>query len=146
MYDHILVATDGTEFSEQAIVEGAKLAKALGSKVTVVTAVQTPAPLVVEGAIIGPGLHDREMTAKTRAGGFLEAAADAAAKVGVKVATECALDEAPYNAIVATAKSKGCDLIVMASHGRSGLTGLLLGSETQKVLTYSTIPVLVHRN
>ena len=145
MYGHVLIATDGSELSEQAVVEGAKLAKALGSKVTVVTAVQTPAPLVVEGKIIGPDLHDRKEGAKSKAKGFLEAAVNIAAKVGVQVEAECVLDETPYDAIVETAKSKGCDLIVMASHGRSGLSALLLGSETQKVLTHSTIPVLVHR-
>ena len=146
MYDHILIATDGSEYSGQAVGEGARLAKALGAKVTIVTAAQTAAPIIVEGSIVGPDLQERQEDARSRANSFLEAAADVAAKLGVQVGTECVLDETPYDAIIETAKSQGCDLIVMASHGRSGLTALLLGSETQKVLTHSTIPVLVHRS
>ena len=145
MYNHILIATDGSEYSEQAVVAGVELAKALGSKVSVVTAVHSKAPLVVEGQIIGPDLHERREGAKSKANGILESAVNVAAKIGMQVETECVLDETPYNAIIETASSKGCDLIVMASHGRSGLSALLLGSETQKVLTHSIIPVLVHR-
>jgi len=146
MFGHILIATDGSEYSEKAVFEGAKLTKALGSKVTIVTAVQTAAPLIVEGKIIGPGLDERKKSAKSEAKGVLDAAVKIAAQVNVPAETVCVLDETPYDAIIETAKNKGCDLIVMASHGRSGLTALLLGSETQKVLTQSKIPVLVHRS
>jgi nucleotide-binding universal stress UspA family protein len=146
MYDHILIAMDGSEYSEKAVFEGAKLAKALGSKVTVVTAVQTAAPLIVEGKIMGPGLDERRESARLKGKGVLDAAVKIGAQVNVPVETECVLNETPYDAIIETAKNKDCDLIVMASHGRSGLTALLLGSETQKVLTHSKIPVLVHRS
>jgi nucleotide-binding universal stress UspA family protein len=74
--------------------------------------------------------------------GGVQSAADAA---GVPCRTEHAIDDDPYAAIVAAAQRAGCELIVMASHGHRGLKGLLLGSETQKVLVHSTIPVLVHR-
>ena len=146
MFGHILIATDGSEYSEKAVFEGAKLAKALAAKVSVVTAVQTAAPHIVGGKIIGPGLDERRESAKLEAKGFLDAAVKITAQVDVSAETECVLNETPYDAIIGIAKDKGCDLIVMASHGRSGLTALLLGSETQKVLTHSKIPVLVHRS
>ncbi|MFT5511297.1 MAG: nucleotide-binding universal stress UspA family protein [Hyphomicrobiaceae bacterium] len=145
MYDHILIATDGSEYSEQAVVEGAKLAKVLGSKITIVTAVQTEAPLIAEGQMIGADLRGRREHATSKAKDILSSALNIAVQVNVPVETECVLDMTPYDAIIETAKAKSCDLIVMASHGRSGLSALLLGSETQKVLTHSTIPVLVHR-
>jgi nucleotide-binding universal stress UspA family protein len=145
MYKHILIATDGSEYSDLALVEGSQLAKALNSEVTVVTAVQTPDPIVVEGEIIGPDLHKRKEEARQQAASIFSSALKIAAQVGISCQTECVLDETPYDAIIETAKSKRCDLIVMASHGRSGIKALLLGSETQKVLTHSTIPVLVHR-
>ncbi len=145
MYDHILIATDGSEYSEQAIVEGTKLAKALGSKITIVTAVQTEAPLIAAGQMIGADLHERREHARSKGKDILSSALNIAAQLNVPAETECVLDMTPYDAIIETAKAEGCDLIVMASHGRSGLSSLLLGSETQKVLTHGTIPVLVHR-
>ena len=74
MFGHILIATDGSEFSEKAVFEGAKLAKALGSKVTVVTAVQVEAPHIVDGKIIGPSLDERRKSAQSKANGVLDAA------------------------------------------------------------------------
>jgi nucleotide-binding universal stress UspA family protein len=145
MYKHILIATDGSEYSDLALAEGFQLATALKSAVTVVTAVQTPEPIIVEDEIIGPDLHERKEEARQQARSIFASALKIAAQVGVSCQTECVLDETPYDAIIQTAQSKGCDLIVMASHGRSGIKALLLGSETQKVLTRSAIPVLVHR-
>jgi nucleotide-binding universal stress UspA family protein len=83
--------------------------------------------------------------ARSRAERYLAAIEKAAKETGVSCTTRAIVDERPYDAIIRTAQEQGCDLIVMASHGRSGMKGLLLGSETQKVLTHSTIPVLVMR-
>ena len=69
----------------------------------------------------------------------------AAKDAGVPCETLCEIADHPYEAIIRIAEKRGCDLIMMASHGRRGVKGLLLGSETQKVLTHSLIPVLVHR-
>src|SRR5690606_2241563 len=86
-----------------------------------------------------------EMTEKLAAE-ILDRSAAAARAHGVECDTLSKVNDLPYEAIIETADDKGCDLIYMASHGRRGLVGLLLGSETQKVLTHSTIPVLVYRS
>ena len=85
------------------------------------------------------------MDCQTHADQVLAQAAQAAQAAGVACDTASAISDHPFEAIVKVAVEKGCDLIVMASHGRKGLRGFLLGSETQKVLTHSTIPVLVYR-
>ena len=70
---------------------------------------------------------------------------DAATAAGIHCEVVCAKDEHPYQAIIDAAKKNGCDLIVMASHGRRGIAAVLIGSETQNVVTHSSIPVLVCR-
>jgi nucleotide-binding universal stress UspA family protein len=128
MYKNILIATDGSELSEKAVNHGIALAKRIGAKVTVLTVVQ---PLHTFTA---------EYAEKT-----LGAAARLAQAAGVECEGVHVEHDFPYQAIIDTAASKGCDLIVMASHGRHGISALVLGSETVKVLTHSKIPVLVHR-
>ena len=128
MYRNILIATDGSELSEKAVNHGIALAKRIGAKVTVLTVVQ---PLHTFTA---------EYAEKT-----LGAAARLAEAAGVECEGVHVKHDFPYRAIIDTAASKGCDLIVMASHGRHGISALVLGSETVKVLTHSKIPVLVHR-
>ncbi len=128
MYTNILIATDGSELSEKAVNHGIALAKRIGAKVTVLTVVQ---PLHTFTA---------EYAEKT-----LGAAARLAQASGVECEGVHVEHDFPYQAIIDTAASKGCDLIVMASHGRHGISALVLGSETVKVLTHSKIPVLVHR-
>ncbi len=128
MYTNILIPTDGSELSEKAVNHGIALAKRIGAKVTVLTVVQ---PLHTFTA---------EYAEKT-----LGAVARPAQAAGVACETVQVEHEHPYQAIIDTAESKGCDLIVMASHGRHGISAIVLGSETVKVLTHCKIPVLVHR-
>ena len=139
MYRHILISTDGSELAESAVTHGLSLAKSVGAKVTVII-VEEPfnwLPLVEAGAL--------EEVAKKLAGSTLNRAANAAKQAGVSCDTLQVEDAQPYQAIIAAATDRGCDLIVMASHGRSGLSAILLGSVTNKVLTYTKTPVLVCR-
>ena len=145
MYKHILVASDGTDLSEQAVREAIRLANSLGAHLTAMTAVTTPSPQTIEGFEVGPSRAEREKAAMIEGSRILEDAAVEAQKIGVSYDSVIVVDQAPYEAIINTAKARGCYLIVMASHGRSGLKALLLGSVAQKVVTHSPIHVLVHR-
>ena len=145
MYAHILISTDGSELSNKALVEGASLAKQLGANVTIVTAVATQEPEFVEDELIGPDQRELQEIAQNEAKQILASAKQIVESAGVSCRTVSAIDRRPYEAILDTADSNGCDLIVMASHGRSGIGALLIGSETQKVLTHGKLPVLVHR-
>lgn len=145
MHRHILIATDGSDLSAKAVTDGVRLAKALDAKLTVLTVATTQWPIVVEGVVIGPSDAERTKSAKDQAARVLDGASTEARKLGVVCDTLSVLDHAPYQAIIDAAQTRNCDLIVMASHGRSGFKALLLGSETQKVLAHSNIPVLVHR-
>jgi nucleotide-binding universal stress UspA family protein len=141
MYQHILIATDGTDLAMNAVHAGAALARSVGAKVTVVTVSEPvrwwgPAITAATDAAIREGSKQVAETA-------LNAASDAAKVAGVDCDRICVEDEFPYRGIVDTAEGKNCDLIVMASHGRRGVSAVLLGSETVKVLTHSKIPVLV---
>lgn len=145
MYKHILIPTDGSELSDRAVHAGVDLAKAIDAKVTLLTAtppfkVFASNPLVLTDT---PETYekDAEAVAQMR---FRDAVAYARGK-GVTAETEHVHDEHPFNAIIEAASKNRCDLIVMASHGRGGVKGLLLGSETHKVLTHSKIPVQVYR-
>ena len=103
-------------------------------------------PIYGEGALIDPTTPEQfAQSAEEEAKGILDRAVADAAAAGVQADTESVVSEIPYEAIINTAERRGCDLIFMASHGRRGLAGLLLGSETQRVLTHSKIPVLVYR-
>ena len=145
MYKSILIPTDGTEFCERAINHGIKLAKLSGAKVIGLTVAMplhtgTPSGLIpaeIKGII--PAEMVKEADTKLA---VVKKAADAA---GVPVELVRQTEDHPWEAIVQTAKTKGSDLIVMASHGRRGVSAMILGSETQKVLTHSTVPVLVVR-
>jgi nucleotide-binding universal stress UspA family protein len=145
MYKNILVTTDGSEFSERAFGHAAALAKLLNAKLTAVTVTAPIQFVAIEGVVYpeDPEKHKQMIAAQAKAA--LDAVAKVAAAQGVPCETVQVESPQPYEGILATAKSKGCDLIVMASHGRRGLSALLLGSETQKVLTHSSIPVLVYR-
>lgn len=145
MYAHILIATDGSVLSKKALAEGTSLAKSLKAEVIIVTAVATQEPMFVEGELVGPDRHERHEIAQYEAKQILDSGKQIVETLGVTCATVSFIDRRPYEAILDTANSKGCDLIVMASHGRSGVKALLLGSETQKVLAHGKLPVLVHR-
>jgi nucleotide-binding universal stress UspA family protein len=145
MYKHILVATDGSDLSTKAVRGGVRLAKSLGAHLTAMTVVTTPSPQKIEGIEVGPSRAEREKSAMRDGSQILEDASVEAQKMGVSYEGVTVVNRVPYEAIIDTAKARGCDLIVMASHGRSGLKALLLGSVAQKVVTHSPIHVLVHR-
>jgi nucleotide-binding universal stress UspA family protein len=127
MYRHILIPTDGSELAEHGVAHGLALAKSLGAKVFVIYVVE---PLL---AITGDFAS------------VLDRAENAAKEAGVSCETIQVENVQPHQAIIAAAEDKGCNLIVMSWHGRSGLSTLLVGSVTNKVLTYAKIPVLVCR-
>ena len=145
MFKHILIPTDGSDLSRKAVLYGVQLAKLTGAKVTALT---VRAPFVVSSmdavAVIGSQeQYDEEV--KQYAERALSQAEIAAEAAGLKIACLQATHDQPFRAIIDAANANGCDLIVMASHGRRGVSALLLGSETNKVLSHSAIPVLVYR-
>src|SRR3974390_214627 len=129
MYRHILIPTDGSELAERAVTHGLSLAKFVGAKVTVIIAAEVFAKYTEQ--------------IKQHNARVLDRVAKAAKQAGVPCDTIHVQDVQPYEAITATAADRGCDLIVMASHGRSGLSAMVLGSVTNKVLTHAKTPVLV---
>jgi len=147
MYKNILIPTDGSSASRGAIAAGVKLAKAIGARVTGVFAAPPATPILFRNRL--PAGYDtprhNELLIERAAAAHLEVIAKAAKAAGVRCSCLIVKSDFPADTILETAKKAKCDLIVMASHGRRGLRGLLLGSETQKVLAGSTIPVLVHR-
>lgn len=144
MFKQILVPTDGSELSLRAINTAVNLAKGFGATVTAVTVVE---PYSYSGIseYRPESLDDYEARQEKIAATRLEPLETAAKASNVTYMTVVKKSFTPYEAIIDTAKQKECDLIVMASHGRRGIAGVLLGSETQKVLTHSTIPALVVR-
>lgn len=145
MYKNILVASDGSELSAKAVEQGVALAKALGAKVTgVMVTIPFESYMTSEVAVAIDTTVFEERTAAA-AKRNLDAIADVAKREGVACVTIRAQDDPVYQGIIDTAEKQGCDLIVMASHGRRGIAGFILGSETTKVLTHSKIPVLVVR-
>jgi len=146
MYRHILIPTDGSELADHAVTNGLELAKSLGAKVSVIVVEQPFDWLSVSETTTRQITEESAKHAeqiKKHATMVLSRAANAAKQAGVSCDTIQVENEQPYQAIIAAAKNKGCDLIVMASHGRSGLSGVLLGSVTNKVLTHTKTPVLV---
>ena len=145
MYTNILIATDGSELAGNAVQHGIALAMRIVAKVTVLT---VSAPFHVFTTDLEMVLEDTaaqyQAGMQQRAEKILGAVAHLAQAAGVACETVHVEHEHPYQAIIATAGSRDCDLIVMASHGRRGISAIVLGSETVKVLTHSKIPVLVH--
>ncbi|WP_029079947.1 universal stress protein [Bradyrhizobium sp. th.b2] len=127
MYRHILIPTDGSKLAERGVAHGLALAKSVGAKVSAIYVVD---PLL---AVTGDFAS------------VLDHAASAAKKAGVSCETIQVENMPPHEAIIAAAEDNGCDLIVMSSHGLSGVSMLLIGSVTNKVLTYAKTPVLVCR-
>lgn len=158
MYRNILVPTDGSPLSAKAVEQAVTLAKSVGAGITVLHVVpplaELPAgeateaydSLVGEGYIlpssIGSAVQER-LAARSKA--MLEAACARAAATGVACKSVVATGRAPHEAIIRQAEASGCDLILMASHGRKGVQAIVLGSETTKVLVHSKLPVLVVR-
>jgi len=147
MFKHILVPTDGSALSCACVTRAISFAKEAGARITFFCAEQSfPAMYYGMGAIIDAHVPTRfHEEVDSVANEILDAAELQAQAAGVECAKLTLVSAEPYDAIVAAAQRNDCDLIFMASHGRRGLSALLLGSETQKVLAYSKIPVLVHR-
>lgn len=153
MIRHILIPTDGSKRSERAVEQGMKFAKAFGAKVTGLHVIprfhaftyRTQVLLSYHTALPEDSETTYKQITRACAKEFLQFIKRAAEKENVACDTLHVRDDEPFNAIIATAKKKGCDLILMASHGHGGISGILLGSEAQKVLTHSHIPVLIYR-
>ena len=145
MFKHILLPTDGSPLSEIAMERGIGLAKAIDARVTGLHVIE-PFHFFSGGAeVMSDTKEQYEKDSLIRAQRYLDSLAAAAKRAGVSC--DCVSEKSghPFEAIIGAAKKRGCDLIVMASHGRRGIRGLLLGSETSKVLTHTKIPVLVLR-
>jgi nucleotide-binding universal stress UspA family protein len=145
MFRHILIPTDGSKLSAQAIPKALALAKSMSARVTGLT-VSEPFHLFTSNPAIVTDSEDvYRAHCKQRAAKDLDVIKKAALKAGLPCSVLHAFSDQPYRKIISTATTRRCDLICMASHGRRGVSALVLGSETMKVLTHSKIPVLVWR-
>lgn len=145
MYANILIPTDGSELSGHAVAHGIALAKRLDSRITALTVLPPFHVLTTDTQMIEDTRAAYKLRMLAQAETILGAAVQVAQSAGVACATVHVEHEHPHQAIIDTAETRGCDLIVMASHGRRGIAAILIGSETLKVLTHCRIPVLVHR-
>ena len=145
MYQHILLPTDGSELSTQAVRAGMRLAKSLGARVTALHTTPQFYPSQMLASEIIERAREYEKQTKEEAAGVLGAVKETAREAGVACNALQRASNSPWEEIIKVATEQGCDLICMASHGRHGVSALLLGSETTKVLTHSKIPVLVYR-
>jgi nucleotide-binding universal stress UspA family protein len=145
MFKHVLLPTDGSELSEMAIREGIRFAKECNAKLTGVSVTPEYHWLAIDAAVHQDTAEQFFAASQAQAKKQLTALQKAATEEGVSCDVDLEVNDHPFEAIIRTAERKGCDLILMASHGRRGVKGMLLGSETQKVLTHSKIPVLVYR-
>ena len=147
MFKHILIPTDGSDLSKKAVKKGIEFAKKIKARITTVHVVPEFRVIADESFVsLTPAAKKRfEEESLKRAEKMLSTIVEQAKGQGVRCTAVAEANDLPYQQIIATAKSKKCDLILMASHGRRGIASVLLGSETAKVLTHSTIPVLVVR-
>jgi nucleotide-binding universal stress UspA family protein len=144
MYKHILIATDGSELAGKALTCGITLAKLLNAKVTVITASEPWTTMASAEAAFAFPVEEYEKAGAEHAAHILADAGKAAQAQGVACET-VHVNDFPAEAIIDTAKSRKCDLIVMASHGRRGIARVLLGSQATRVVTLSSVPVLICR-
>ena len=148
MFKHILLPTDGSKLSDRAIKRGVEFASSIHAKITVIHVVPE-FKMVVEEGFVSPmtaelkGRYEKE--SRLHAEKMLAKVEELAAAADVKCESVAVTSDFPYQQIIEIARKRKCDLIMMASHGRRGLSSLLLGSETAKVLTHSKVPVLVVR-
>lgn len=147
MYKHILIPTDGSELSDKAMKHGVAFAGALNASITGLHVIPSNFALYYEGiGVIDKTLQDK-MREYARADGtdYLDRIQAAAQSAGVTYDRMLLQADEVWKGIIEAARTSGCDLILMAAHGRRGLSALMLGSETNKVLTHAEIPVLVVR-
>jgi len=145
MFKHVLIATDGSELATKALHAGLGLAKSLGAKVTAIAITEPRTNLVPDKTAKSAQADEYDAALANAAQAVLTNAEAEARKLGLSCATVHVANEFPAEGILKEAKTRGCDVIVMASHGRRGLARLLLGGETLRVVTHSPIPVLVCR-
>ena len=146
MFKHILMPTDGSDHSENAIKRGIQLAKLCGAKITGIHVVPDFRLTISEDSSFDPALPGKmDEEARIRAESFLAFVKKTAAAEGVSCETVIATNSQPFDAIINTADERGCDLIVMTSRYRKGLVSLIMGSEAGRVLRRASIPVLVFR-
>ena len=145
MFKHILLPTDGSELSAAAAQQGIHFAKSIGSKVTGLCVMPLQHTFFYNAKISKEKLEEVAQRFKELAETYLAVIENRAKEAGVACDIVYERNDSPYEAIIQLAAKKGCDLIMMASHGRRGAGALLIGSETQKVLAHSKIPVLVYR-
>lgn len=148
MFKNILVPIDGSELSNAAVKRACSFAREAGARLTFYHAKHVDLPAVSYGGRVSEaqGTYREHHAAKEKqVEAILRDAAQVASVAGVEFETLSSESNSPHEGIIAAAGSKACDLIFMASHGRRGASALLLGSETQKVLTYCKLPVLVYR-
>ena len=142
MYKHILIATDGSELGGKAVTAGLALAKVLNAKVTAIAAGEPFTGMAVGLPALRFPVAEYQRAVAEDARRILAEVSEAARKSGVLCETT-QINDFPAEAIVETARTRGCDLIVMGSHGRRGLSKLFLGSQAMRVLSSSTVPVLI---
>ncbi len=148
MYNHILIATDGSELADKGVEQGMALGRQLDARVSVLSVAEPLSPAAIHSAI-SAGVedpvsgYDQQIDANMKK--RFAAIEQTAGRYGINVELLHEIDDSPAEAIVRTAKLKGCDLIVMTSHGRRGIKRALLGSQTAEVLVTTAVPVLVIR-
>jgi nucleotide-binding universal stress UspA family protein len=145
MFEHILLPTDGSKLSEKSVKHGVRMAKALKASITALHVSPKFHTFTYQIGMLESTRGDYAEASGARARNYLDFVKRVAAAAGVKCDVVHVTSDLPFKEIIKTAQKKRCDLILMASHGRRGIAGFLLGSETQKVLTHSEIPVLVYR-
>jgi nucleotide-binding universal stress UspA family protein len=145
MFKHLLLPTDGSESSNDAVEKGIRFAKSEQARVTGIYVMPEFHLFTYRTEMLEDTQPQFAADCRAHADKYLAVIDGAARKAGVACDTVSVTSDHPFEAIINTAEEQGCDLIVMASHGRRGARGLLLGSETQKVLTHSKVPVLVYR-
>ena len=146
MYKHVLLPTDGSPLSNVAIDNGLRFAKAVGAKVTGFYVMVERQPDSFEDfAPVDVKAPNLDEVAKQESEKYLRIIADRAQALGVPCQIHSMKHASPHQAIITMATQTGCDLIIMASHGKKGITGELVGSETARVITNCRIPVLVYR-
>ena len=145
MFTTILIPTDGSALSEYAVKQALQFAKSINAKVVGFHFEETYRVFAVDAEMVSDTREVYERDVKLRTALYLAKVEDMARSAGVPCECISGQDYHPWQAIIKAAQSKGCDLIAMASHGRRGIQGLLLGSQTVHVLTHSKIPVLVFR-
>jgi len=145
VYKHILIATDGSELATKAVEQGLEIAKAIGAKATAVTVTESWVSLVTGDMAVAFPVEEYEQGCADSAAKILADVGAIAKRIGIACDVLHVKDQYPGEGIIAAAKKKDCDLIVMASHGRRGVARLLLGSQANAVVTHSTVPVLICR-